>query len=135
VCSCCVGFCVSDVAIPFSDTMRNIAMLGDQRLSNSDICSWCQGLHEHIQATVMPEINTKINQSTYIIINLNEFAQVCLTRCRAKFICRNRALHARTLPVSCGERGIGIGSNARQAFGHPVGVRILALRVRGARPG
>jgi hypothetical protein len=28
-------------------------------------------------------------------------------------------------------QGIGIGSNARQAFGHPVGVRILALRVRG----
>jgi hypothetical protein len=27
--------------------------------------------------------------------------------------------------------GIGIGSDARQAFGHPVGVRILALRVRG----
>jgi hypothetical protein len=44
-------FCVSDVAIPFSDTMRNIAMLGDQGLSSSsDICSSSQGLHEHIQA-------------------------------------------------------------------------------------
>jgi hypothetical protein len=30
----------------------------------------------------------------------------------------------------CGQ-GIGIGSTARQAFGHPVGVRILALPVRG----
>jgi hypothetical protein len=38
-------------------------MLGDRDLSNSDICSSSQGLHEHIQATVMPEINTKINQS------------------------------------------------------------------------
>jgi hypothetical protein len=30
----CVGFCVSDVAIPFSDTMRNIVMLSDRGLSN-----------------------------------------------------------------------------------------------------
>jgi hypothetical protein len=57
-----VGFCVSDVAIPFSDAVRNIAMLGVRGLRNSDICSSSQGLHEHIQATVMPEIITKINQ-------------------------------------------------------------------------
>jgi hypothetical protein len=59
-----VRFCVSDVAILCSDTMRNIAMLGDRGLSN--ICSSSQGLHEHIQATVMPEINTKINTYIYI---------------------------------------------------------------------
>jgi hypothetical protein len=48
-----VYFCVSDVAIPFSDTMRNIAMLGDRGLSNSsDICSSSQGLHENIQACI-----------------------------------------------------------------------------------
>jgi hypothetical protein len=43
--------------------MRNIAMLGDLGSSNSDICSSSQGLHAHIQATVMPEINTKIIHS------------------------------------------------------------------------
>jgi hypothetical protein len=57
-----VDFFVSDVTFPFSYTMRNIAMLGDQSLSTSDICSSSQGLHEHIQATVMPEITAKINQ-------------------------------------------------------------------------
>jgi hypothetical protein len=62
-----VGFCVSDVAIPFSDTTRNIAMLGDRGLSNSDICSSSQGLHKHIQAAVMPEIYTNINQSIIVI--------------------------------------------------------------------
>jgi hypothetical protein len=68
-----VGFCVSDVAIPFSDAMRNIAMLGVRGLSsNSDICSSSQGLlmHEHIQATVMPEINTKINQSNTVTTDI-----------------------------------------------------------------
>jgi hypothetical protein len=39
------------------------AMLGDRGMSNSDMCSSSQGLHDQIQATVMPEINTKINQS------------------------------------------------------------------------
>jgi hypothetical protein len=64
-----VVFCVSDVAIPFSDTMRNIAMLGDRGLSNSDICSSSQGLHEHIQATALPEIYTKINQSINVYVD------------------------------------------------------------------
>jgi hypothetical protein len=54
---------VSDAGNLFSDTTRNIAMLGDRGLSNSDICLSFQGLPEHIQAAVMPEINTTINQS------------------------------------------------------------------------
>jgi hypothetical protein len=58
---------VSDAGNLFSDTTRNIAMLGDRGLSNSDICSKVdisfQGLPEHIQAAVMPKINTTINQS------------------------------------------------------------------------
>jgi hypothetical protein len=49
--------------------MRGImqCLLGVRGLSNSDVCPSSQGLHEHIQATVMPEINTKsINPYTHL---------------------------------------------------------------------